>query len=75
MTEKIVLAISLAALIVSIYTLGVNIGQYRVFKRLAPREMFPVIENIADEISKDEEDKRKMSIAMLLLMRAVLKKF
>ena len=73
-TEKIVTVIWFVVLIMLVYALGVNVGMYKALKAIEPREMFPVMDKIADEISKDEEDKRKMSIAMLRLMSAVIDK-
>ena len=72
--EKIIFAILTAILATLIYAVGVNVGMYKALKAIEPREMFPVMDKIADEISKDEEDKYKMSIAMLRLMGAVIDK-
>ena len=72
--EKIIFAIFTAILVTLIYAIGVNVGMYKALKAIEPREMFPVMDKIADEISKDEVDKRKMSIAMLRLMSAVIEK-
>lgn len=73
--EKIVTVIWLVVLIMLVYALGVTVGKYKAFKALEPREMFPVVEKIADEIGKDEVEKRNMARAMLLLMREMLERF
>ena len=74
-TEKIVTVIWFVVLIMLVYALGVNVGKYKAFKALEPREMFPVMEKIADEIGKDEVGKRNMALAMLRLMREILDRF
>ena len=70
--ETIILAILWAVLITMVYRIGVISGRGKAIRAIEPREMFPVMDKIADEISKDEADKYKMSIAMLRILKEIL---
>lgn len=74
-TEKVVTVIWFLVLTMLVYALGVNVGQYKALKAFEPHEIFPVMEKIADEMSKDEVEKRNMALAMLRLMREMLDRF